>query len=233
MSNNWKSIWQSRAIDKEKIDLSELIRLNGWDSPTGKISIDKWLVYVEQMSRHIGIGKGDTIFEIGCGSGAFLYLFYNKGHEVFGIDYSKALISVAKSIMPRGSFNSIDAIDVETENQFDIVVSNGVFIYFPDLSYAKNVLRKMLQIAKKKVAVLEVNDQNKRGLWMKNRISSLGEEEYRKKYDGLDHLFFTREFFEELAEEYAWDVRFVNTEENIYPAAIYRFGAIFSSSTKR
>jgi trans-aconitate methyltransferase len=233
MSNNWKSIWQSRVIDKEKIDLSELIRLNGWDSPTGEFSADNWLAYVEHVSSCVGIQTGDTIFEIGCGSGAFLYPLYQRGNQISGADYSEALVSIAKRLMPGGTFNIMEAIEIETYKKYDIVLSNGVFFYFPDLSYAREVLTKMLKIARRKVAVLEVNDEKKRDLWLRSRMAALGKEEYRKKYDGLDHLFFSREFFEELAEEYAWEVTFVNTAEHIYPAAIYRFGAIFSPVTKR
>jgi 2-polyprenyl-3-methyl-5-hydroxy-6-metoxy-1,4-benzoquinol methylase len=228
MCNNWKSVWQSRATNKETTSLSELIKLNGWDSPTGEFSVDNWLAYVEQVSMHVGIQKGDTIFEIGCGSGAFLYPFYRQGYEVSGVDYSEALVRIAKRLMPRGIFNIVEAKDIETEEKYDIVLSNGVFFYFPNLSYAKEVLNKMLKIARQKVAVLEVNDENKRALWLRARMSALGEKEYKKKYKGLDHLFFTKEFFERVAEENSWVVTFVNTPGNIYPAAAYRFGAIFS-----
>ena len=228
MRNSWKRVWQTRATDKEITDLSELIKLNGWDSPTGDFSVVNWLSYIEHVSQHVGIQKDDTIFEVGCGSGAFLYPFYQQEHEIAGVDYSETLISIAKRVMPKGIFSVMEAIEIVTKNKYDIVLSNGVFFYFPDLSYAKTVLNKMLKIAGRKVAVLEVNDETKKDTWLKNRISALGKKEYRKKYKGLDHLFFTKEFFETLAEENAWAVKFVNTPGNIYPAAEYRFGAIFN-----
>jgi trans-aconitate methyltransferase len=228
MRNNWKSVWQSRATDREITSLSELIKLNGWDSPTGEVSVDNWLAYVDWVSRHVGIQKSDTIFEVGCGSGAFLYPLYQQGYEVSGVDYSEALISIARRFIPRGRFNIAEAKEIETEKKYDIALSNGVFLYFPDLSYAKEVLNKMLKIARRKVAVLEVNDEKKRDASLRARMSALGEEEYKKKYEGLDHLFFTREFFERVAEEHSWEVTFVNTPGDIYPAAAYRFGAIFS-----
>jgi SAM-dependent methyltransferase len=228
MENNWRSVWQSRATNKKINDLSELIKLNGWDSPTGEFGINKWLAYTEHVSRHIGIQEGDTIFEIGCGSGAFLYPFYRQRHEIAGIDYSEALINIAKRLMPESVFNIMEAIEIKTEKKYDIVLSNGVFFYFPDLSYAKEVLVKMLKMAIRKVAVLEVNDESKKDLWLRSRLSALGEEEYKKKYKGLNHLFFTRDFFETVAEENSWAVTFVYSPEDIYPAAAYRFGAIFS-----
>jgi 2-polyprenyl-3-methyl-5-hydroxy-6-metoxy-1,4-benzoquinol methylase len=231
MVNNWKSVWQSRSTNKGIADLSELIKLNGWDSPTGEFTVDNWLTYVEYVSRCVDIQKGDTIFEIGCGSGAFLYPFYQRGNEISGADYSEALVSIAKRLMPGGIFNTMEAIEIDSEKKYDIVLSNGVFLYFPDLSYAKEVLRKMFKMARRKVAVLEVNDEKKRDVWLKSRIAALGEEEYKKKYKGLDHLFFTRKYFETVAEENSWAVTFVHTPENIYPAATYRFGAIFSRIT--
>ena len=56
--------------------LSELICLDGFDGKTGKINVVDWVNYIKYISDYIGIKKHESIFEIGCGSGAFLYPFF-------------------------------------------------------------------------------------------------------------------------------------------------------------
>ena len=84
----------------------------------------------------------DTIFEIGCGAGAFIYPFFLKGHKVGGIDYSKSMVNLAKITMPGMVFESKDAVQFEMSCKYDIVLSNSVFQYFDSFEYAKKVIHK-------------------------------------------------------------------------------------------
>lgn len=98
--NKWKEIWSKRLIESDYTDLlSELIRLDGFDGKTGKIELDSWNKYISFICEKIDVRKDDTIFEIGCGSGAFLYPFYREGYKVEGVDYSPVLVDAAKKIM--------------------------------------------------------------------------------------------------------------------------------------
>ena len=43
------------------------------------------------------------------------------------------------------------------------------------------------------LAFLDINDQSKMDTYYKVRFAEIGEEEYKKKYEGLNQLFFTKE----------------------------------------
>lgn len=44
----------------------------------------------------------NSVYEVGCGSGANLYLLKNRGIQVGGIDYSRSLVDTAKKIVGGG-----------------------------------------------------------------------------------------------------------------------------------
>ncbi len=70
--NKWKAVWNKRAISDQKIDLDTLVKLDGFDTGAGRIDVADWCAYVERIVKKLGIKECDTVFEIGCGSGAFL-----------------------------------------------------------------------------------------------------------------------------------------------------------------
>ena len=82
-------------------DLADLIKLNGFDSGGTSFNTDTWVEYVTSFQTTIPIGSSNSIFGFGCGCGAFLMPFYDKGHAVGRVDYSEVLISIAKLVWPR------------------------------------------------------------------------------------------------------------------------------------
>ncbi len=101
MENKWKEIWEKRNAnseilhsgDKRKIFL-ELKRISGWDSmsDTAEEGIDFAGFYEQylQIKNELEFSAYDkmhtinSVFEVGCGSGANLYLFQNDGLKVGG-----------------------------------------------------------------------------------------------------------------------------------------------------
>lgn len=223
--NKWKDIWNKRHTEG-LMNLETLIKIDGFDSETGKISSQDWLDYIEFISKKINITSSDSIYETGCGSGAFLYPFYEKGHRIGGIDYSKNLINTAKSVMPEGDFACCEATDIETDVKYDILVSNSAFFYFPSYDYAKKVLKKMLCKARKAVAILDVADINFKNNIEKAKRDSIGEEEYKKKYEGLDHLYYDRQWFFNL-DLSSVSVEIFTQEINNYGYNDFRFNVIY------
>ena len=84
------------------------------------------------MRPKLLISAGDSIFEVGCGAGAFLYPFYQMGHRVAGIDYAQNLVHLAATVMPAAEIRLGEATALPTQQSYDVVVSNGVFLYFAD-----------------------------------------------------------------------------------------------------
>ncbi|NEO93342.1 MAG: class I SAM-dependent methyltransferase, partial [Moorea sp. SIO3G5] len=138
------------------------------------------------------------LLEVGCGAGTFLYPFYQQGNPVAGIDYSANLVKIALAAMPQATISVGEAIDLPRDRQFDVVLSGGVFHYFPTYDYAAEVLRGMVQIAQKSIGILDVPDLSKQESAISARKAGMGDAEYEEKYRGLDHLYYTKDWFQQV-----------------------------------
>jgi SAM-dependent methyltransferase len=116
-----------------------------------------WVDYIAHVRARLGITAAASIFEVGCGAGAFLYPLYQSGFRVGGLDGSAALVAYARAAMPDGEFARGEAVTLAGE-PWDFVVSNGVFLNFPSLDYAAAVLARMHRKARRGLAILDVPD---------------------------------------------------------------------------
>ena len=222
---NWKAIW-NKEDRVNKFILEMLLKADGFDSPTGRISVEDWNIYVNKISKKAGIKEPDSVFDVGCGSGAFLYPLYLKNHKVGGIDYSSVLIDLANAIMKKGTFEQDEAIHIDVNKKFDVVLSSGVFLYFKDKKYAKDVLLKMIKKATKTVAIFDVNDATKESNYHEIRMKTMTKQQYEKKYKGLDHLFLKKDFFRQIAEEQGLKVEIWDQNFDSYKNAQFRFNVV-------
>ncbi len=222
--NNWKDIYNK----KERVDkfiLEMLIKADGFDSPTGKFDVDDWNEYIKEHYNKAFIQNGDTIYEVGCGSGAFLYPLYKNGYKVGGVDFAEALVNLAKVMMPESDFVADEAINLSTEDKYDIVLSHGVFVYFK-YDYAEEVLNKMMQKSKKIIAIFDINDKEKEENYHKIRMETMSKEEYEKKYEGLNHYFYEKSFFEKFAKNNNLEIEIFDQTFDKYNNAKFRFNVI-------
>ncbi len=195
--DNWREVWNRKKLDHElQSTLQRLIAADGFDSSFGGfINANEWIRYVESIATKLKMGRNDSIFEVGCGAGAFLYPFYEKGHRVAGIDYAENLVKIARDTMPSGHITVGEAIRMPEETRFDIVTSHSVFFYFHDLDYAAAVLQRMFNIAVKGIGIFDVPDASKKNEAIRYRKAALGEAEYEQRYKGLEHLYYDRAWF--------------------------------------
>lgn len=223
--NKWCQIWNKRTQPEAEDALERLIRADGFDSGVGEIITDSWRDYVGFIAKNINIGKAATIFEVGCGSGAFLFHFYQSGHKIGGGDYSESLIRMASDVMKDMDFCVCEANNIDTFRKYDFVISNSVFQYFPDLGYAESVIRKMLEKSNKAVAICDVPDLK---LKEESELIRRGHDdgEYEKKYEGLNHLYYDRDWFRTIATKN--DCRISLFDQNIrnYRQNKYRFNCV-------
>ena len=92
--NNWHRVWSHRRSSASisiQDPLQQLIALNGFDSPLGAMSANDWKKYLGIFVERCGLAEADSIFEVGCGSGAFLYPLLMSGYQIGGLDYSKEM----------------------------------------------------------------------------------------------------------------------------------------------
>jgi ubiquinone/menaquinone biosynthesis C-methylase UbiE len=103
------------------------------------------------LKRNMGYQKGDTILDIGCGTGIFSTLF----RQYEGFDATKTFIKAAKKKYPKKIFTLGDARELPyKENSFDHVLLLS-FIHFLKNEETKNLLNKSGKIARKRVLIIE------------------------------------------------------------------------------
>lgn len=222
-NNKWKTVWNNRqTAPSNPTVLADLLAADGYDH-LGKLTDAVWLDYVRLISEKLRLMPGDTLFEVGCGAGAFLYPFYSKGFSVSGIDYSAPLVSMALSAMPDADIRVAEAADMSAETPFDIVVSSGVFLYFPSYAYSKAVLELMLPLASKSIGILDVPDSDKQADALRLRKRQMREAEYARKYEGLDHLYYSRNWFRQVLAGKGMTVRIEDQNIPDYLHSSYRF----------
>jgi trans-aconitate methyltransferase len=220
----WKDVWAARRASAPASPLQELIDLDGFDTGAGRIAEPAWRDYVGRIAGALGMRAGESVFEVGCGAGAFLSPLQEMGLQVRGIDYSPALIEAAQRAIPRGQFAVAEATAVSGGH--DYVVANSVFHYFPDAAYADRVLAAMLAAARRGVGVLEVPDIGRKDRAEAARRGALGEEEYRKKYEGLEHQYYAREHFVEAARRAGFEAEIFDQAIEGYAQSPFRFNCL-------
>ncbi len=141
------------------------------------------------------------ILEIGCGSGAFLKVLEPFSAQLTGIDYSAKQIQTCQLAMPDGNFSVCEAENINfSPNSFDLILSNSVFQYFPDLDYTTVVLNKMLKNLKKGgVGVIldlaDVEYKENYLEWKKREIGGKSVGTYPTQ------MYFKKIFFKRFSEE--------------------------------
>lgn len=224
LMNSWEAIWNNRQPENG-YDLVDLIKINGFDGGGTSFSTEAWLKYVTSFEKTIPIDPSDSIFEFGCGCGAFLLPFYEMGHVVGGIDYSETLIKIASTVMDKGDLAVKNAKDTFADTIYDLVLAHSVFQYFESLDFAKTVCCNMLQKSSKKVAILDVPNS----LLQKEseRDRSIVKAGYRAK-DELLHLYYEKQWFEQFAIEEDVDIKIIDQSVDGYINSKYRFNVILT-----
>jgi SAM-dependent methyltransferase len=192
----WFEVWSKRTLNTNlESTLQQLLAADGMDTAFGAMTESSWLLFARRVASTLGINEAKhTLFEVGCGGGAFLYPFYQLGHSVRGIDQSESLIDIAQSFLPNGKF-TVNFADDFVDEKSDFVLSVGVFLYFSDTDYAEKVLHKMYSSANKAIAILDVPDLSKKEHAERKRRDIMSIEEYQNKYDGLNHLYYDKNWF--------------------------------------
>ena len=196
MGNNWYEVWSQRRLSDEKtINLGSLIEIDGFDTAASKVSESDWKTNIIKISEAMGMLSSHTVYEVGCGAGAFI-LGLRECREIRadGCDYSKNLIELARSALKDSVFEHIEGSDIKVVPKYDFVISHGVFHYF-DKAYAERVLLKMLRKTRLAVGIFEIPNKEMIKESEAERQNSIGDAEYKKKYQGLNHTYYEKSFF--------------------------------------
>ncbi len=227
MSKTWEEIWEGRKLDPARgSPLAALMAADGYDTGYGNLDEATWRGFVARTADRMGITPGASVFEVGCGAGAFLQPLHERGCRVAGLDASATLIGYARAAMPDGRFTHAEALALDPAEPHDFVLSCGVFIYFPGLDYARKVVERMVAGARRGVAFLEMGDKAKEAHAAALRRGTMGQAEYEERYRGLEHLYFDKEWLRALLGELgAREIEIEDQGIAGYANSSYRFNA--------
>lgn len=229
MNDRWHAIWNRRTANAgAALSLESLIALNGFDTGATAIHASEWRTNAQRIALALGIRDGDSVYEIGCGCGAFLLALHEcMDLRLGGADYSSTLIDVARRVFPDSPFDVIPATDMDTSDHYDHVLSHSMFHYL-SLDDASTVMRKMLEKARRTVGIFDLPDIATRDAAETMRRGNLPAGEYEKKYDGLAHTYFGKDWLLSQVRRFAPEasVEFIRSQVDNNPQSPFRFGMI-------
>lgn len=221
MENHWQELWNNRRInfdelssaDEERLFL-ELKRIVGWDfgGKNSSVSFDEFrkeYAYIKENLELNGDSSGRTVFEVGCGSGANLYLLRKDGFGIGGADYAENLLNVAKKVIGTENFIECvagDAANLPTDIKYDAVFAAAVFYYMPNINCVKKTLDNMVAKSKHSVGILRNLDAATEDEYLSYRRAHT--KNYDELYKNLPKLFIAKDFFREYAAKNNLDVKF-------------------------
>ena len=107
---------------------------------------DQQLPTYEEAIRRAGIGAGQRVLDLGCGSGVFLRAAADRGARVSGLDASEALLAIARERVPDADLRVGDIQFLPYEDDgFDVVTGFNSFFFTADMVAA---LREAGRVAK-------------------------------------------------------------------------------------
>lgn len=230
----WRQVWDSRKIHRpashddvhSEETLLHLMRLDGYQTKRDAVTMSDWKNYIDSIAKQLKLRPGTSLYEVGCGAGAFLFPLYQQGIEISGCDFSSTMVEIARCHMPEAEFEHLEAQDINTQ-PFDFVISNGVFIYFPDLDYAERVIVAMLEKSRGGVAILEVSDAAHRDAHEQLLRRGYSEESYRERFKETCYSYYHREWFEGLGKKLGVNVE-ITPQPLKFSYSPYRFNVFLS-----
>ena len=117
-----------------------------------------WRDFVEHVVESLDVGPGTSVWDVGCGAGAFLYPLWENGYIVGGVDDSTDRITLARATMPQGHFVVGEPTEVNPAEPWDVVIASRGFAAGADLDQARGQLARMVAKATHAVAILNLTD---------------------------------------------------------------------------
>lgn len=88
------------------------------------------------VNRYVNLSNGARILDIGVGTGLLTKELYNKGAEIYGIDFSPKMLELARRNMPKGQFLCHDfsnGMPIELKQiKFNYIISSYAIHHLDD-----------------------------------------------------------------------------------------------------
>lgn len=226
--NKWYEIWEKRSENETILKsgdpreiFMELKRINGWDSTGSMLEYDQFYDQYVQTKNELEFNPRSksnvisSVFEVGCGCGATLYLFQNEGYQIGGMDYATHLIEIASRVLTDPMELICDeAANLSCDVKYDAVLSNSVFSYFDSYEYAEKVLEAMYNKANQSIGIIDIHNIEKKEEFLKFRKELTPD--YEERYRDLPKFFYEKSFFLNFAEKHNMSIRFTKPDMKDY-----------------
>ncbi len=103
-----------------------------WNATLYDNSHDFVSKYGEGIRSYLQPKHGETILDLGCGTGDLTHKIFLSGAKVIGVDASAEMIDEAKSKFPAVEFHCMDATALQFDIKFDAIFSNAVLHWIPE-----------------------------------------------------------------------------------------------------
>jgi ubiquinone/menaquinone biosynthesis C-methylase UbiE len=88
----------------------------------------------EAALRHVPVKAGDSVLDVGCGTGVFLRMCADRGAAACGIDASEGLLAVAQERVPEAELRLGDLQALPyPDDSFDVVTGFTSFFFAEDI----------------------------------------------------------------------------------------------------
>lgn len=101
--------------------------------------------YGKGLLEFVPRNNGQSILDLGCGTGTLTSQLADYADTVIGIDSSESMVTKAREQYPDIRFMVCDALDLPFEGQFDVAFSNAVFHWITDHDALLRQIRKVLK----------------------------------------------------------------------------------------
>lgn len=233
--NTWENIWNNRKlVDYKNSNIEELFIkmkvVDGYDA-MGKlhISFEDFEKQFVSIIEGLSIGKLnpiESLYEVGCGCGPNLLLAKRLGLKFGGSDYSENMIRYARDILGNDcDLTACEASSISTEMKYDAVISKGVFGYFANEDYCFQVMKKMVYKSNYSIGIYDIHDKEREREYINDRRRRIPD--YDKKYNNLNKLFLSKDFFIDFAKNEGLKIAFRETNLNGYWNEKYTYNVVF------
>jgi len=122
-----------------------------------------WRAFVEHVVEVLDVGPGTSVWDAGCGAGAFLFPLWENGYVVGGSDPVAELVERARAAMPQGVFAVGAATSLDPADPWDVVVASRGFEGLAAVDAARGALARMAAKATHAIAVLGIAEEEEPG----------------------------------------------------------------------
>jgi len=108
-----------------------------WDQLSKKYSFGNYTkkyIQIPGLLNNVEISKGQSLLDLGCGTGLISIIFHNEGLNVVGVDNSEQMIEIAQTQNPGPKYICDDGIKYRSKKPFDLIISNMVICNIADIN---------------------------------------------------------------------------------------------------